>query len=398
MQILSNAQEIHKELKRLIRKYTKYSWAVAWASTSFDGFEVLTKNKRRIHRMAIGIHFYQTHPDFIREFADVDGVKFIMRPDGLFHPKVYMFEDGEGRWECIIGSANFTRSAFSTNSEMAVLISSDDLGADEAYQDIVETIEAYWSEGRRVDHSDLASYADVWGRKRKSLESISGRYGDLNKPVKSPMDIEIFKITWQEFFQRVQSEQHNSPHGRIRVLKAARDRFHSHPHFKDMTVEARKELAGLVVGDEEIRWTRFGSMKPAGYFKQAVNQNNDYISLALDQIPLEGSLSRKQYQGFADLFQKAFESGGAGIATATRLLAMKRPDYFVCLDSKNKDRLCKAFGIPKSIRFDNYWGLIVERIIDSVWWCSKEPTDPVELAVWNGRVAFLDSLFYDPSA
>ena len=163
-------------------------------------------------------------------------------------------------------------------------------------------------------------------------------------------------------------------------------------------MDARKELAGFVVGDEEIRWTRFGSMKGAGYFKQAVNQNNDYISLALDQIPLEGSLSSKQYQGFADLFQKAFESGGAGIATATRLLAMKRPDYFVCLDSKNKGRLCKAFGIPKSIRFDNYWDLIVERIIDSVWWCSEEPTDPVELAVWNGRVAFLDSLFYDSSA
>ncbi len=397
MRILSNAQEIHKELKRLIRKYTKYNWAVAWASTSFDGFELLTKNKRRIHRMAIGIHFYQTHPDFIREFADVDGVKFIMRPDGLFHPKVYMFEDGEGRWECIVGSANFTRSAFSTNSEMAVLISSDDLGADEAYQDVVETIEAYWSEGRRVDRSDLASYADVWRRKRKSLESISGRYGDLNKPVKSPMDIEIFKITWQEFFQRVQNDQHHSLHGRVKVLEAARDLFHSHSHFKDMTVEARKGIAGFG-GDEEIDWLWFGSMKGAGYFKQAVNQNNDYISLALDQIPLEGSLSSKQYQGFADLFQKAFESGGAGIATTTRLLAMKRPDYFVCLDSKNKGGLCKAFGIPKSIRFDNYWDLIVERIIDSVWWCSEEPTDPVELAVWNGRVAFLDSLFYDPSA
>jgi len=211
------------------------------------------------------------------------------------------------------------------------------------------------------------------------------------------MDIEIFKITWQEFFQRVQNDQHHSLHGRVKVLEAARDLFHSQSHFKDMTVEARKGIAGFG-GDEEIDWLWFGSMKPAGYFKQAVNQNNDHISLALDQIPLEGSLSSKQYRGFADLFQKAFESGGAGIATATRLLAMKRPDYFVCLDSKNKDRLCKAFGIPKSIRFDNYWDLIVERIIDSVWWCSEEPTDPVEVAVWNGRVAFLDSLFYDPSA
>jgi len=225
-----------------------------------------------------------------------------------------------------------------------------------------------------------------------------------DKQVKSPMDVDVFKITWQEFFQRVQSEQNIGKrgrievHGRMGVLKAARDRFHSHPHFRDLSEEARKEIAGFVVGDDEFRWTLFGSMKGAGYFKQAINQNNEYISLALDQIPLTGSLSNKQYRGFAELFEKALESGGAGIATATRLLAMKRPDYFVCLNKKNKDGLCGAFGVPKNIRLDNYWDLIVERIINSVWWRSEEPTDPEELAVWNGRAAFLDSLFFDSSA
>ena len=70
--------------------------------------------------------------------------------------KVCMSEDGEGRWERIVGSANSTRSAFSTNSEMTAQNSSDSLGADEAY----------WSEGRQVDYSDPASYADVLWKKR----------------------------------------------------------------------------------------------------------------------------------------------------------------------------------------------------------------------------------------
>ncbi len=214
------------------------------------------------------------------------------------------------------------------------------------------------------------------------------------------MNIEIFKITWQEFFWHVKNERNVglrgdlNIHGRIKVLEAARNRFYSHPHFEDINVEARKELAGFVAGKGEIRWTQFGSTQSAGRFKQAINQNNHYISLALDQIPLEGSLNRKQYQGFIDTLQKAFESGGVGIATATRLLAMKRPDYFVCLNGKNKNELCKAFGIPKNIHFDNYWDLIVAQIIGSVYWRAEKPTDPVELAVWNGRVAFLDSLFY----
>jgi hypothetical protein len=226
----------------------------------------------------------------------------------------------------------------------------------------------------------------------------------LDKQIRSSMDIEILKITWQEFFQRVQREQNLGKRGlleiqgRIKLLRVARDRFYSHSHFKGMSAEARKELAGFVVGDDEFRWTQFGSMVGAGYFKQAINQNNEYISLALDQIPLEGNLSRRQYQGFASLFEKAFESGGAGIATATRLLAMKRPDYFVCLNKMNKEGLCKALGIPKNVRLGNYWDLIVEQIINSVWWRSEEPTDPEELAVWNGRAGFLDSLFYDSSA
>ena len=209
------------------------------------------------------------------------------------------------------------------------------------------------------------------------------------------MGAAIFEITWEEFFKRVQSEQHNRAADRIRVLAAARDRFRSCRHFKDMTAEARKQLGGFVVGDEGVHWPWFGSMRGAGYFKQAINENNEYVSRALDQIPLEGRLSRKQYQGYADLFQKAFESGGAGIATATRLLAMKRPDYFVCLTKRNRSGLCKALGIPKGIRIDNYWDLIVERITDSAWWRSEEPKGPEALAIWSRRAAFLDSLFYD---
>ena len=146
------------------------------------------------------------------------------------------------------------------------------------------------------------------------------------------MNIEIFKITWQEFFWHVQHEQHIGLRGmlnidgRIKVLKAARDRFHSHPHFKNMTKKTRKELAGFVVGAGEIRWTQFGSTKGAGYFKHEINQNNPYISRALDQIPLEGNLNRKQYQGFIDTLQKAFVETGAiqcGFCTPAQLLTAK---------------------------------------------------------------------------
>lgn len=76
---------------------------------------------------------------------------------------------------------------------------------------------------------------------------------------------------------------------------------------------------------------------------------------------------------------------------------MKRPDYFVCLDSQNRSELCKDFGIPANVTFETYWGNIIARIIDSVWWSSPRPSDPTEEQAWNGRAAMIDAIFYEGS-
>jgi hypothetical protein len=75
---------------------------------------------------------------------------------------------------------------------------------------------------------------------------------------------------------------------------------------------------------------------------------------------------------------------------------MKRPDYFVCWDSANEQGLREAFGISlKKQDYDRYWDSVVERILLTRWWRSPRPTDPRASAIWDGRVAFLDSLYYD---
>jgi hypothetical protein len=136
-------------------------------------------------------------------------------------------------------------------------------------------------------------------------------------------------------------------------------------------------------------------MSGAGYFHQAVNNNNPHISRAVDRIPSHALVSYSQYKGYVSEFVKAFPGGKHGVAVASRLLAMKRPDQFVCLDSKNRDELCKDFGIKKAgMDYERYWDEIVARIQDSPWWNSDIPTDGMERRVWNGRAAMLDAIFY----
>lgn len=45
--------------------------------------------------------------------------------------------------------------------------------------------------------------------------------------------------------------------------------------------------------------------------------------------------------------------------------------------------------------YDRYWDEIVERIMDAPWWNAPRPTRSLEAAVWDGRAAMLDSIFYE---
>jgi hypothetical protein len=70
----------------------------------------------------------------------------------------------------------------------------------------------------------------------------------------------------------------------------------------------------------------------------------------LDWTPLGGPVQRGDYEAFIRGYKAAFPKRNGqpfrhGLATATRLLAMKRPDYFVCLDKANQPGLSREFGI-----------------------------------------------------
>ncbi len=355
----------------------------------------------KIEQLTVGVHFYQTDPDFIEAFLEHPGAQFVMNPDGVFHPKLYLFEHKDGSWSCITGSPNFTRSVFESNAETAVFITDDDDGADDALRTICDTLDGYRKLASAVDESGLNAYRALWKRQQRRLGSLSGRYDkhEDHSPkrtrVPSPLDVPLFRENWGEFFQELRNLEQHTTEGRLEVLERANKLFGNHQHFGDMSDDERRGIAGLY-NAEDVEWLWFGSMRGAGSFQQAINSNNPEVSRALDAIPHTGEVGELQYREFAEIFGAGFER--SGLAVGSRLLAMKRPDYFVCLDSKNKRKLCQDFGITQQVDFENYWDKVVARLIDANWWNAPAPKDKLERRVWKCRAAFLDARFYEPES
>jgi hypothetical protein len=206
--------------------------------------------------------------------------------------------------------------------------------------------------------------------------------------------VALISLSWPEFFARVGAEQHPPGHPlmheRLQVIREIRQLFAHTMHFRDLDYAGRRKIAGLVK-NAHPDFLLFGSMQAVGFFKQAIKDNNEGISLALDEIPLDDDISRDQYQRFTDRFMNAFER--SGMALASRLLAMKRPDTFVCVNNENREGLFQAFRLSPSRDAGAYWELI-ERVRTCAWWKAPPPAAGDEREVWAARAAFLDSLFY----
>ncbi len=393
MKLITTNRALLADFLRLVQTYPNIAFAVAWASANTPVFEQLLKNTSRISKGVIGIHFYQTHPDVLDAFTGSERIRFILQPKGVFHPKIYLFWNS-AQWEALIGSANLTSGALTNNSEAMVLVTATD-GNPMLREQIIQLIEGYWREAASLTKMTALRYREIWRSQQPVLRRLAGEYGK-SKTRRSPTDSCVMSMSWNEFVSEVRKDGHHGFKERCSLLQRIQSGFREYTNFASMEPGLRKTIAGLPNAFDD-RWAWFGSMKGDGFFHQAVNNNNEHLSLALDKISLHGTVLRAQYDEYLGEFIKAFPNGRHRVGIASRLLALKRPDQFVCFDSKNKRELCKDFGIKQSgMDYERYWEEIVERIMDSPWWKSPRPSDDEACIIWDGRAAMLDAIFYRP--
>lgn len=398
MKLIIDSAQLTREFERLMTQYQGYYWSTAWAGVSTKHFEYLEKNQGKIQMIVVGLHFYQTHPSFIQTFIKHSKVRFIKQTQGTFHPKLYLFYDSDKKWELLVGSANFTGEAFTRNTEATVLISSSDETSNDTLETALNLVRTAWGNAHYFTIEELAKYKLTWQNLRPKLNSLSGSYGGTNNGNTKPIyQVPASSMSWKEFIRKVRSETAHGLRERLRVIRISADLFQKVNHFHELSEDERKFISGLpnhLHMNGSVDWAFFGSMKGAGKFANKIIINDTNISFALDHIPLTGQITRQHYEKFIQAYQLSLP--GNFIATATRLLAMKRPDIFFCLTSKNQKAFCGDFGVVyRSIDYQGYWEQVVERIYDSDWWLNPDPKTTEEKQVSEARAAFLDSIYYE---
>lgn len=394
-------KDLELTVRKLIDRHDELYWAVAWGSMSPLAKHLL-KYPSKIKRLAVGTHFHQTDPDLLEALQEVPGARVVSNSSaGTFHPKIYLFRTDD-KFSLILGSPNFTRAAFSINHEAALFIEGNT--SEQLYADVSDSIKDVWNAANLISAGFLRAY-----RLKHNATRLARIDLETDLPISLPPSnsdySNLLDDDWTAFVNRVKSDPVHDIVGRVAIMDQARVWFAQVPHFASMTEGQRKAIAGTYARNEvkpsevpNLDWAWFGSMVGAGVFKGLVKSRPEGLSTALNIIPRTGIVNEADFEEFKRIFLDSFENAerGGGIATASRLLAVKRPDYFVCVDSANKSKLSEAIGIKMShITLDSYWSHVVRPLLCSPWWSSPRPNDDLEGRIWDSRMACIDAFCYE---
>lgn len=399
-QLLTTRQIAHK-LNEMITNYDEIYWAVAWGSDGPHAIELI-KNKRKIEKLVIGTDFYQTDPALLEKLAPIRNCRIAGIIEGTFHPKIYLFIKGN-KAAAIIGSANFTRGGTDKNIEAAIFLEGS--VNEDLFQSILKMVNQLWDRGSAIEEDFLTHYTLQYNANMKSRSALSKKI-QVRTPKRGAKHPNLLGLSWSEYVDAIKNSMHLDLDGRLKMISKANQILLSKNSFSLLTTPERKAIAGVVSRNEEFNteldsydWGWFGSMIGAGTFRNRIKDNDTHISDGLERIPTFGEPTEEDFKNFVSQFKLAFnmvERKGT-IITASRLLALKRPDYFMCVDSKNISLLSNDLGFTKSkLNFETYWPYIVEPITQAKWWQTRRPKG-YEGKIWDARAAMLDAIYYDPN-
>jgi hypothetical protein len=398
--LLTGTMELAHVFRAWSRKTTDIRIVTAWATMDRVVCDNLRDARSKISTMVVGLDFHSTSPSLLEDFWSTVRIGGASN-GGTFHPKLYLFRKGAACC-CVMGSSNFTHGGFGDNSELNICMEGG--ASDPFFREVSRYIDEQEKRSDRISSPIFDEYKDRYAAFRTARQRIEkfrvgkrakararARTSAENAGREAPDQL---NRTWPEFVKLILAgkRRHRVVQGNsdapsyLQTAERCRALFIRHKRLVAKMPSRDRQFVGGTIN--EAGW--FGSMKGAGEFKQRLTDNPASLDRALRRIPLQGPVS----QGDFDAFAARYAGNRAGVATGSRLLAMKRPDLFICVDS-NRSGIANAFGIPAASlsTFGGYWELI-QRISICPWWKSPAPKTALDRRIWNARVALLDSLYY----
>lgn len=198
MKLITEPTELQKKFLELQDDYSEYYWATAWAGVDSEAFEYLRTHEDKIKQIVVGISFHHTDPEFIDKFLENKLVKYDEQENGIFHPKLFLFLNSDSDWKLLIGSANFTNSAFTKNTEATMLVTSEDDGANKILLDTKKFINAQWDKAGYFNVDILEIYKSG---KQKTKPDNDSSYIRLIKDSKKNTQTENEKNKYELFWE-----------------------------------------------------------------------------------------------------------------------------------------------------------------------------------------------------
>ncbi|NMM43600.1 hypothetical protein HH303_03865 [Rhodospirillaceae bacterium KN72] len=393
-----DAEALRRALPQLIAKHDQIFMAVAWAHAGLVA-EKLIKNKHKFKSVTVGLDFCATDPNFVDSLCNVPNA-YVFKKNGVcFHPKIYLFVTGQNA-DAIVGSANFTTGGLGTNVEACLHLNCN---VDEAViSELLAALESYAPHRQPVTEQLADSYrlqAGVVGsRPRPRSPVLPSDKADFAR-----VDSELLKMDWSTFIREARKDPNHHFETRMRFLRYLQTLFAREQSFNSLSVSEWKAVAGIVHPDavagsglekHQIGW--FGSMQGAGSFTKLISIKDSRIAKAIDCIPRRGPVAESDFDRFCELFVSAFANSArtGSTPTATRLLAMKRPDLFICVNKGNKASLAEALHFaPSTLHLDNYWKRVIEPIRLAKWYNAPRP-EGADAEAWDCRAALVDAIYY----
>jgi hypothetical protein len=399
MELVTDTKKLSKTFINLTKKYRYISFATAWASTGHEAFRLLLEYQEKIQHSTIGLHFYQTDPEVLVQLQHNKNVRFISQMDGVFHPKLYLFWNTPTDWALLSGSANFTNGAFNGKNQETMLLTKGE--STDFFQEISRFLKNdCFDNAVEIGDEQIEHYRTLYNQRQKPLQTLSNRYLAGNKHSemgKSILSTNILTYSWEKYFKTIQQDKNHSFKDRLDLLDYVKEFFQNNANFLSIDSEVRKLISGLfnnARASQELDYGLFGSTNSNGNFHEKINDGNPRIAQAIDLIPPIGAVSKHDFLEYNRIFQQAGYKNPIGVAT--RLLTMKRPDLFFCFNGANKEKICAELGLPKNLNAERYWDEILLRIYDTAWFNSSRPQDTIEQKAWDGRVALIDCIYYEP--